>query len=236
MGYPGSQESPMPHPEIPVLDRGFVRLIDHMGTDLTVVNAARVSFGKRKERFDDKDAELVDYLAQNEHTAPFRHAYLTFHVKAPIFVFRQWMKHRIASDFNEISGRYVEFREDEFFVPGTFRQQAKVNKQGSEGEIEAGDRETARALFLEACQQSVAHYKRLIELGVCREQARCVLPLGLYSEVYWTASLQAVAHFLHLRLDAHAQWEIRQYAQAVRDLTEPLFPAGLKALMKAPSA
>lgn len=226
----------MSHPEIPVLDRGFVRLIDHMGTDLTVVNAARVSFGKRKEAFDEKDAELVDYLAQHEHTAPFRHAYLTFHVKAPIFVFRQWMKHRIASDFNEISGRYVEFREDEFFVPEAFRQQARVNKQGSEGEIEPANREAAMAAFLDACHHSVAQYKKLIELGVCREQARCVLPLGLYSEVYWTASLQAVAHFLHLRLDAHAQWEIRQYAQAVQALTEPLFPTGLKALMKAPSA
>jgi thymidylate synthase (FAD) len=226
----------MSHPEIPVLDRGFVRLIDHMGTDLTVVNAARVSFGKRKEAFDDKDAELVEYLALNEHTAPFRHAYLTFHVKAPIFVFRQWMKHRIASDFNEISGRYVEFREDEFFVPESFRQQAKVNKQGSEGELGEAGREAARTAFLAACHQSVAQYKKLIELGVCREQARCVLPLGLYSEVYWTASLQAVAHFLHLRLDAHAQWEIRQYAQAVRELTEPLFPAGLHALMQAPSA
>jgi thymidylate synthase (FAD) len=226
----------MTHSEIPVLDRGFVRLIDHMGTDLTVVNAARVSFGKRKEAFDDKDAELVGYLAEHEHTAPFRHAYLTFHVKAPIFVFRQWMKHRIASDFNEISGRYVEFREDEFFVPGSFRQQAKVNKQGSEGEIEAAHRQTALDTYLEACHQSVAHYKQLIELGVCREQARCVLPLGLYSEVYWTASLQAVAHFLHLRLDSHAQWEIRQYAQAVRELTEPLFPESLKALMHAPMA
>lgn len=225
----------MPHPEITVLDRGFVRLIDHMGTDLTVVNAARVSFGKRKESFDAKDAELVDYLALNEHTAPFRHAYLTFHVKAPIFVFRQWMKHRIASDFNEISGRYVEFREDEFFVPAHFRQQAKINKQGSEGELAEGHREAALAAFLEACQQSVTQYKKLIELGVCREQARCVLPLGLYSEAYWTASLQAVAHFLHLRLDGHAQWEIRQYAQAVRELTEPLFPVGLTALMKAPA-
>ncbi|HWQ09100.1 MAG TPA: FAD-dependent thymidylate synthase [Holophaga sp.] len=226
----------MAQPEITVLDRGFVRLIDHMGTDLTVVNAARVSFGKRKEAFDGKDAELVDYLAQNEHTAPFRHAYLTFHVKAPIFVFRQWMKHRIASDFNEISGRYVEFKEEEFFVPDGFRLQAKVNKQGSEGEIEEAHRQPAREAYLEACHQSLAHYRKLIELGVCREQARCVLPLALYSEAYWTASLQAVAHFLHLRLDAHAQWEIRQYAQAVRDLTEPLFPVGLPALMKAPSA
>ncbi len=220
----------MQHPTLEVLDRGFVRLIDHMGTDLTVVNAARVSFGKRKDVFDAKDAELVRYLAEHEHTAPFRHCYLTFHVKAPIFVFRQWMKHRIASDFNEISGRYVEFPEDEFYVPETFRLQAKVNKQGSEGALEGVDAETARSVFLEACRRSVAHYKELIRLGVCREQARCVLPLGLYSEVYWTASLQAVAHFLRLREDAHAQWEIRQYAQAVRALTEPLFPEALKAL------
>ena len=103
--------------EIPVLDRGFVKLVDHMGTDLSVVNAARVSFGKRKEAWDDKDEVLVRYLAEHEHTSPFRHAALQFHAKAPIFVFRQWMKHRIASEFNEISGRYVEFAEDEFFVP-----------------------------------------------------------------------------------------------------------------------
>ncbi len=225
----------MSFPEITVLDRGFVRLIDHMGTDLTVVNAARVSFGKRKEAFEPKDAELVDYLAEHEHTAPFRHAYLTFHVKAPIFVFRQWMKHRIASDFNEISGRYVEFKEDEYFVPESFRLQAKVNKQGSEGELPEANRSAAREAYLTACQNSVAQYKQMIDLGVCREQARCVLPLGLYSEVYWTASLQAVAHFLHLRLDAHAQWEIRQFALAIKELTEPLFPNSLSALMKAPT-
>ena len=224
----------MPNSSIPVLDRGFVRLIDHMGTDLTVVNAARVSFGKRKEAFEPKDAELVEYLAEHEHTAPFRHAYLTFHVKAPIFVFRQWMKHRIASDFNEISGRYVEFPEDEFFVPDAFRQQAKVNKQGSEGEIDEVHRDQAREVFLAACRNSVAEYKKLIAMGVCREQARCILPLGLYSEAYWTVSLQAAAHFLHLRLDSHAQWEIRQYAAAVRALIEPLFPESLKALMKSP--
>lgn len=225
-------ESNMSHPSLSVLDRGFVRLIDHMGTDLTVVNAARVSFGKRKESFDPKDAELVDYLAAHEHTAPFRHCYLTFHVKAPIFVFRQWMKHRIASDFNEISGRYVEFTEEEFYIPEHFRLQAKVNKQGSEGEIPEASRQAAMEAYMDACQQSVAQYKNLLEMGVCREQARCVLPLGLYSEVYWTASLQAVAHFLHLRLDSHAQWEIRQYAAAVRDLTSPIFPESLKAMMK----
>jgi thymidylate synthase (FAD) len=222
----------MVQPDIPVLDRGFVRLIDHMGSDLSVVNAARVSFGKRKETFDEADGKLVEYLAGHDHTSPFRHTALTFHVKAPIFVFRQWMKHRIASEFNEISGRYVEFPEDEFFVPASFRRQAKVNKQGSEGEVAGAEGEQAREAFLEACRHSVAQYKRLIALGVCREQARCVLPLGLYSEVYWTVSLQAVAHFIRLRTDSHAQWEIQQYAQAVRRVAEQVFPLALKALLE----
>ena len=223
----------MPQPEIQVLNKGFVRLIDHMGSDLSVVNAARVSFGKVKESFDEGDAKLVDYLAAHEHTSPFRHTALTLHVKAPIFVFRQWMKHRIGSEFNEISGRYVEFPEDEFFVPEVFRRQAKVNKQGSEGAIDEKDRARAMEAFLESCRGAVAHYKELLALGVCREQARCVLPLGLYSEVYWTVSLQAVAHFIRLRADAHAQWEIQQYAAAVRELVEPLYPVGLKALLAA---
>ena len=221
----------MAQPEIQVLNKGFVRLVDHMGSDLSVVNAARVSFGKVKESFDEGDAKLVDYLAEHEHTSPFRHTALTLHVKAPIFVFRQWMKHRIGSEFNEISGRYVEFPEDEYFVPAAFRRQAKVNKQGSEGSIDEANRERAMASYLESCRGAVAHYKELLALGVCREQARCVLPLGLYSEVYWTVSLQAVAHFIRLRADGHAQWEIQQYAAAVRELVEPLFPVGLKALM-----
>ena len=221
----------MTHPEIQVLDKGFVRLVDHMGSDLSVVNAARVSFGKRKEAWDDRDAELVAFLADHEHTSPFRHAYLQFHAKAPIFVFRQWMKHQVGCSWNEISGRYVEFAEDEYYVPEAFRRQAKVNKQGSEGEIDAGNRDRARAAYLESCQGAVAHYKELLALGVCREQARCVLPVGLYSEVYWTVSLQAVAHFIRLRTDGHAQWEIQQYAAAVRQLVEPLYPASLRALL-----
>ena len=221
----------MSHPECQVLDKGFVRLIDHMGSDLSVVNAARVSFGKRKEALDEGDAKLIRYLSAHEHTSPFRHTAMTFHVKAPIFVFRQWMKHRIASEFNEISGRYVEFAEDEFFVPELFRRQAKVNKQGSEGALGASEEESAQMAYLASCRSAVAHYKELIALGVCREQARCVLPLALYSEVYWTVSLQAVAHFIRLRSDSHAQWEIQQYAAAVRSLVAPLFPASLKALL-----
>jgi thymidylate synthase (FAD) len=217
--------------EIKVLDKGFVRLIDHMGSDLSVVNAARVSFGKVKASFEEGDAKLVDYLAEHEHTSPFRHTALTLHVKAPIFVFRQWMKHRIGSEFNEISGRYVEFPEDEFFVPELFRRQAKVNKQGSEGAIDEAHQARAMGSYRSSCRSAVTHYKELLSLGVCREQARCVLPLGLYSEVYWTVSLQAVAHFIRLRADSHAQWEIQQYAAAVRAVVEPLFPVGLKALL-----
>ena len=221
----------MPELEIPVLDRGFVKLVDHMGTDLSVVNAARVSYGKRKETLDEKDALLVNYLAEHEHTSPFRHAFLQFHAKAPIFVFRQWMKHQVGCSWNEISGRYVEFAEDEFYLPAQFRQQAKVNKQGSEGEIAEDQRDAAAATYLETCKNAVAGYRSLLAAGVCREQARCVLPLALYSEVYWTVSLQAAAHFIRLRTDGHAQWEIQQYAQAVRKLVEGLFPMSLKALM-----
>lgn len=218
--------------EIKVLDKGFVQLIDHLGSDLSVVNAARVSFGKRKDAFDDGDAKLIKYLAAHEHTSPFRHTAMTLHVKAPIFVFRQWMKHRIGSEFNEISGRYVEFPEDEFYVPEVFRRQAKVNKQGSEGEIDEAHRGPAASTYLEACRGSVRQYKELLAMGVCKEQARCVLPLGLYSEVYWTVSLQAVAHFIRLRSDAHAQWEIQQYAAAMRTIVERVYPVSLKALLE----
>ncbi len=217
--------------EIKVLDRGFVRLVDMMGNDLSVVNAARVSFGKRKEHFEEKDKKLIQYLAKHEHTSPFRHAYVQFHIKAPIFVFRQWMKHQVGCSWNEISGRYVEFPDDEFFIPSLFRQQSKDNKQGSQGEIESEHRIAARTAYEAACRHAVDEYKKLLSLGVCREQARCILPLGLYSEVYWTSSLQAVAHFIRLRSESHSQWEIQQYAHAVRELIEKVFPASLEALL-----
>ena len=225
------QSPQSPQSEITVLDKGFVRLVDAMGSDLSVVNAARVSFGKRKDTFDEGDKKLIKYLAVHEHTSPFRHACMQFHVKAPIFVFRQWMKHQVGCAWNEVSGRYVEFADDEFFVPASFRQQAKVNKQGSDGEIGESNRGPALDAYLEACQGSVAQYKKMLGLGVCREQARCVLPLGLYSEVYWTTSLQAVAHFIRLRTESHAQWEIQQYAHAVRSLIEGRFSASLDALL-----
>lgn len=215
--------------KIDVLDKGFVILKDYMGSDLTPVNCARISFGKEKEVFDDKDELLIKYLAEHDHTSPFRHAQLQFHIKAPIFVFRQWMKYRIGSEFNEISGRYVEFKEDDSYFPDIFRLQSKDNKQASEGQIEHQDR--ADHVFRQAVHNSVSQYKQLIAMGVCREQARCVLPLGLYSEVYWTCSLQAACHMISQRTEPHAQWEIQQYAHAVKSIVEQIFPVSSKYIL-----
>jgi len=218
--------------EIKVLDKGFIKYIDHMGDDMRVANAARISFAKQKDSFDSKDERLLKYLADNEHTSPFRHCYITFHIKAPIFVFRQWMKHRIASEFNEISGRYVEFKENDFYIPEVFRAQAKINKQGSDGVIEDKDNELYM-LYTTSCNRDIAAYHFLLDKGVAKEQARAILPLSIYSEVYWTASLQSIAHFVKLRTGEHAQWEIRQYAVEIFKMTENLFPASMKYLVPA---
>lgn len=213
-----------------VLDYGFVKYIDHMGDDLRTVNAARISFNKHKDVFDDKDAELIDYLGEHAHHAPMRHNQVTLHIKAPIFVLRQWMKYKIASDFNEISSRYVNQENVDFHIPDTFRLQAKINKQGSEGAVD--DQYTAALHYITAINACKESYKRMIESGVCREQARAVLPVSMYSEVYWTASLQTIAHFIHQRSDSHAQLEIQEYARAVRHIVEPLFPHSLASLLK----
>lgn len=212
-----------------VLDKGFVELIDHMGNDLSCVNGARISVGKRKEAFDDRDAQLIDYLAEHDHTSPFRIPHLVFHIKAPIFVMRQWMRYKVGSDFNEISGRYVEF-DPEYYVPEVFRSQSKDLKQGSDGVCQ--DQKTKSGIFADAIGESFNAYYHLLASGVCKEQARMVLPLALYTEVYWTASLQSVAHFIKQRTDSHAQWEIQQYANAVKELTMPLFPHSLAALLE----
>ncbi len=249
---------------ITVLNKGFVSLIDYMGSDLSAVNAARVSFGKRSqleyqcntcfspvsrvqlfcsecggvsfgEGLSKKDRKLLTYLIDHNHISPFRHSTVTFHIKAPIFVFRQWMKHRVASEFNEISGRYVDLSEAEFYIPavGEFRKPGTTNKQGSDGPIEdANIQEDVYNIYSRSVEKSLNEYKKLISLGVCKEQARCVLPVSLYSEVYWTASLQAIAHFINLRLDGHAQKEIQMYAQAIYKLTESLFPVSLPLLTK----
>jgi thymidylate synthase (FAD) len=214
-----------------VLDKGFIEVLDKLGTDLTVANSARVSFGKRKTVFDESDRKLVKFLAKHKHWSPFRHLVVQFHIKAPEFVMRQWYKHVVGIEttssyatkdhaWNEISGRYVPV--SDYYIPSNWRRQSENNKQASEGSID--DQETANKVFTDAMELMIAHYDKLLELGVAKEQARMILPLNQYTEVYWTASFQAIMNFIELRDEATAQWEIRQYAIALKELMMGIYP------------
>lgn len=214
-----------------VLDKGFIEVIDKLGSDLTVVNSARVSFGKRKDVFDSNDRKLVKFLAKNKHWSPFRHMMVQFHVKAPEFVMRQWYKHVVGIEtsssssakdhaWNEISGRYVPV--SDFYIPANWRKQSDNNKQASEGSIK--DQKSADDVFNFAMNEILNSYQKLLDLGVAKEQARMMLPLNQYTEVYWTASFQAIMNFIELRDEATAQWEIREYAIAMKELMYSIFP------------
>ena len=214
-----------------VLDKGFIEVVDSLGNDLTVVNSARVSFGKRKEKFDKSDERLVRYLAKYKHYSPFRHLQVQFHIKAPEFVMRQWYKHVVGIEttsnsstkdhaWNEISGRYVEV--EDFYTPEVFRKQSEDNKQATEGSIE--DQNKAKIVWDVAMFNAKKYYNDLLDLGVGKEQARAILPLNQYTEVYWTASFQAVMNFIELRNEKTSQWEIQQYAKSMLDLMHESFP------------
>ena len=215
-----------------VLDLGYVRLIDVMGSDLSVVNAARASFAKESDVMTDKDAKLIRYLATNNHTSPFRHAFMAFEVKAPLMVARQMWKHVVGSDhtmdaWNEASRRYVTMLE-EFYVP-VFRSAPDNAKQGSGGVHEHSDAWQVRLVSMQ--KAGLQMYEVAIEEGIAPELARGFLPSDFqYVTWRWAASLQSVAHFLTLRLDAHAQWEIQRYAEAVYEVAAELFPVSIKAL------
>lgn len=199
-------------------DFGFVELIDTMGTASSIVNAARVSFGKRtKGPLDDKDKKLIKYLWQHKHTSPFRHVFFTFHIKAPIFVIRQWQKHQVGCSWNEISGRYVQL-ENRVYCPDSWRRSIKDVKQGSGAPLD--NQEDLNDLYLSACEYSHATYRELLNRGVAREQARMILPVSQFTQCYWSASLHAVIHFLNLRLAQDAQAEIRYYAEAIKTVIE----------------
>lgn len=215
--------------EISVYD-GYVRVNQDsvLGSDLAVVNCARVSYDKLSLAWSERDEKLLKYLWENKHTSPFRHSFIRFEIKAPIFVLRQWMKHQVGCSWNEISARYVEMPEDEAFYPISWRYQDQKNKQSSTGELPIQDQDEAMDLLHESYKVSYRNYKKLIELGVCREQARVLLPVGMYSKAVWTASLQAIMNFLELRLDHHAQKEIRDYAEAVLNLTSSYFPKSME--------
>lgn len=216
-----------------VLDKGFVEVIDTLGNDLTVVNSARVSFGKRKTKWDKTDERLVRYLAKHQHHSPFRHLQIQFHIKAPEFVMRQWYKHVVGIEttsnsatkdhaWNEISGRYVEY--DEFYQPEIYRKQSKDNKQASEGQFVDDEHNLANTNWRQAHAMSLTAYKQLIEMGMAKEQARCILPLTLYTEVYWTASFQSIMNFIELRDEKTSQIEIQEYARTMKDLMSDVYP------------
>jgi len=212
-----------------VLDHGFVRLVDYLGGDARIVQSARVSYGEGTKTVRE-DRALIDYLLRNRHTSPFEQVIFTFHVKMPIFVARQWIRHRTAR-VNEISGRYSVMR-DEFYVPGpeAVRFQGEVNKQGSsEAEVPAALREHVIAALRDAQLRTFGEYEALLGDGIARELARVNLPLSLYTEMYWQIDLNNLFHFLRLRLDWHAQYEIRAYGDAIGRCVQAVAPLAFEA-------
>lgn len=214
---------------IPVLDKGFVRLVDYMGSDERIVQAARVSYGAGTKTVRE-DRGLINYLMRNWHTSPFEQVGLTFHCKMPIFVARQWVRHRTAR-LNEISGRYSIMR-DEFYVPAPeqIRYQSASNKQGRSDESLSPEESAEVIRLFEAEQRAVyATYQGLLDKNVARELARMDLPLSLYTEWYWQIDLHNLFHFLRLRLDPHAQYEIRVYAEALAQCAKAVAPMAYEA-------
>ena len=220
-----------------VLDKGFIEVIDTLGNDLTVVNSARVSFGNRKETWDKSDERLVRYLAKNKHFSPFRHMQVQFHIKAPEMVMRQAYKHVVGIEttsnsatkdhaWNEISGRYTEI--DDYYIPEVWRAQSTDNKQASDGELDDLQQKRMSNLYGDLLRKVEQVYDSMLQSGVAREQARIIMPLSQYTEVYWTASFQAIMNFIELRDHDHAQWEIREYAKVMKDLMMDIYPETMK--------
>ena len=218
---------------IKVLDHGLVRLVESMGSDLSIVRNARVSYDAewRSGEDDGKDAKLLNYLVENHHTSPFESCSFTFEVKAPIFVLRQWHRHRTWS-FNEISARYAVLPE-EFYIPAidqittqsTSNKQMRTNKQNSQAEA-------MRDLMRTCNEGSFEIYREMIADGCPRELARSVLPVATYSHMFATVDLHNLMHFLRLRLHPHSQYEIRVYAEAMLKLIEPIVPVSVAAFRK----
>ena len=219
---------------------GFVEYVDHMGDDLTIVNSARVSFGKHKNTLDEKDKKLIKYLVEHKHTSTFEHNVVTFRFKVPLFIRSQHHRHRTWS-YNEISRRYTEF-DLSFYEPEEFRTQHKSNRQASNIDSidpvvypDLSDPEfgiTASSCVKEHHRSCLALFNRLTAAGVCREQARGVLPQSLYTEYYGTVNLSNLLKFVGLRTHAGAQWEIQQVANACLEIASGLWPASINAYQK----
>jgi thymidylate synthase (FAD) len=228
--------------KINLLDHGFVDLVDYMGDDLTVVNAARVSFNKesdwdsdpnwtgyREHKLSEKDQKLISYLAKHKHWTPFAHPQITLRIKAPIFIRTQLFKHKVGFVENEVSRRYVSDT-PEIYCPQWRSKPTNGAKQGSEDFVSAELVNSYNNDWEKIAKPALEVYHKLIAEGVAPEQARSVLPQGTYTEWWWTGSLSAYARVYAQRIDPHAQWEVRQYAQAIYDIIQPLFPHSWKAL------
>ena len=221
----------MPENSVRVLDHGFVRLDAAMATDLSVVNAARVSFARRKEAMDESDEGLIRFLMREKHATPFEHSVFRFHVRTPIFVAREWFRHRWGS-FNEFSMRYAVATSD-FYVPEAEDVRTQVGKPGAysfepvDADVAEATRDELRAVY----EHAFATYERLVEQGVARELARAALPVGAYTEFYWTVNARSLMNFVSLRAAETAQREIRRYAEACETFLEKLMPVTYSAFV-----
>jgi thymidylate synthase (FAD) len=215
----------------PVLDHGFVRLDAVMADDLSVVNAARVSFARHKDAMDASDEGLIRFLMRERHGTPFEHNSFRFHIRCPIFVAREWFRHRIGS-FNEFSMRYAKATDD-FYVPAPEDVRTQVGKPGAytfetvEPELAESTRETLESVY----RTAYAAYEELVEAGIAREIARCVLPVGAYTEFFWTVNARALMNFVSLRASETAQREIRRYADAVESFLAEKMPVTYEAFV-----
>jgi thymidylate synthase (FAD) len=228
---------------IPILDHGYVRYIDHLGGDQRIVEAARISYSS-PSKGEEADKKLIAYLYKNRHTSPFEMAKITLNIKMPIFVMRQYVRHRM-QNLNEVSARYTELP-NEFYIPTNWRPQDVKNKQSS---VDAGDwnpllyptcnmdlnsinpLDATEALEL-FCQRSYELYQTMIKAGIAREMARMVLPVNIYTEIYACWDLKNLLHFITLRDDGHAQSEIQAYGKAIKSILVELFPWTMEAYEK----
>lgn len=225
--------------KVDVLDKGYVRLVDTLGNDLSVVNAARVSYDKEIDEFTEKDSKLINFLIREDHTSPFRHAAMTFEVYAPLFVARQWWKYAVASShiddqngWNESSRRYITEKE-EFYIPSasSWRSKPENSKQGSGKPISPSSGFYYTNKLNDVITEGVRLYHEAMKENIAPEEARLFLPAyAMYVRWRWTVSLQGVMTFLEQRLEHDAQWEIQQYAIAIKNLSHKAFPETFKAL------
>jgi len=206
-----------------------VELIDHMGSDLTVVNAARVSFNKTSSSLTEKDIKLINYLAKHHHWSPFAHCFLQFRIKAPIFVARQLVKHQVGLSWNEVSRRYVN-EEPEFYTPVSWRQKPEDSKQGSSGVAES--QYFPSTYLKDVVDKASEAYQKMIMQGIAPEMARMILPQNTHTEWYWSGSLYAFSSVCKQRLDPHTQQETREVAKIINEKAELIFPISWKSLLE----